>query len=224
MSSEVPDPSKKWEDDDFGFYVFDEMPLECFDQGVMLSNPIGFVSSSIDIVDYVEDVLRRYSSLENLLFAKSLDCDNVASFCSILTDKLLFCQSDTSDSVRHFPYDSLKAMNAKQRFFDAAFNNEPCIGSSYITNHHAVKVHQLFDAANSNIPNKVVLNTAEAAAASNIPSKITGEMFFPTTFLQYVKDKYENDSSNKKASNRYKLLKYFKDRKCKVCNSQTSDY
>ena len=52
--------------------------------------------------------------------------------------------------------------------------------------------HQLFDAENSNIPNKNVLNTAKATAASNIPSKISGEMFFPTTFLQYVKDKYEN--------------------------------
>ena len=32
LSSEVPDPSDKWEDDDFGFCVFDEMPLEFFDQ------------------------------------------------------------------------------------------------------------------------------------------------------------------------------------------------
>ena len=106
LSSEVPDPSDKWEDDDFGFCVFDEMRLEFFDQDVMFSSPIGFVGSSIDIVDYVEDVLRRYSSLEHLLFAKSPDCDNAASFCSILTDKLLFCQSDTPDSVRHFSYNS----------------------------------------------------------------------------------------------------------------------
>ena len=28
LSSEVLDPSDKWEDDDFGFCVFDEMPLE----------------------------------------------------------------------------------------------------------------------------------------------------------------------------------------------------
>ena len=105
LSSEVPDPNDKWEDDDFGFCVFDEMRLEFFDQDVMFSSPIGFVGSSIDIVDYVEDVLRRYSSLEHLLFAKSPDCDNAASFCTILTDKLLFCQSDTPDSVRHFSYD-----------------------------------------------------------------------------------------------------------------------
>ena len=124
LSSEVPDPSDKWEDDDFGFSVFDEMPLEFFDHDVMFSSPIGFVGSSIDIVDYVEDVLRRYSSLEHLLCAKPPDCDNAASF-SILTDKLLFCQSDTPNSVRHFIYDSLQAMNAKQRFFDAAFNNKP---------------------------------------------------------------------------------------------------
>ena len=95
-----------------------------------------------------------------------------------------------------------QAMNAKQRFFDAAFNNEPCIGSSFMNNCHAVRAtkHQLFDAVNSNIPNKNVLNTAEATAASNIPSNISGEMFFPTTFLQYVRDKYENlvDNSYRK--------------------------
>ena len=200
-SSEVPDPSERWEDVDLGsFCVFDEMPLEFFDQDVMFSSPIGFVGSSIDIVDYVEDVLRRYSSLEHLLFVKSLDCYNAASFCSILTDKLQFCQSDTPDSVRHFSYDSLKAMNAKQRFFDAAFNNEPCIGSSCINHCHAVRAikHQLFDAANSNIPNKNVLNTAEATATSKIPSNISGEMFCPTTFLLYMKDKYENNNSYRK--------------------------
>ena len=42
-----------------------------------------------------------------------------------------------------------------------------------------------------------MLNTAEATAASNVPSKISGEMFIPTTFLQYVKDKYENNNSYK---------------------------
>ena len=78
------------------------MPLEFFDQDVMFSSPIGFVGSSINIVDYVEDVLRKYSSLEHLLFAKSPDCDDAASFCSILTDKLLSCQSGTPDSVRHY--------------------------------------------------------------------------------------------------------------------------
>ena len=112
-SSEVPDPSDKWEDVALGsFCVFDEMPLEFFDQDVMFSSPIGFAGSSIDIVDYVEDILWRNSSLEHLLFAKSPDCDDAASFCSILTDKLQYCQSDTPDSVRHFSNDSLKAMNA----------------------------------------------------------------------------------------------------------------
>ena len=153
-----------------------------------------------DIVDYVEDILRRYSSLEHLLFAKSPDCDDAASICSILTDKLQYCQSDTSDSVRHFSYDSFKAMNAKQRFFDAAFNNEPCIGSTCVNSCKVINAtkHQLFDAVNSNILNKNVLNIAEATDVSNIPSKISRRMFFPTTFLQNVKDKYEENSSYKK--------------------------
>ena len=200
LSSEVPDLSDKWKDDDFDFCVFDEMRLEFFDQDVMFSSPIGFVGSFIDIVDYVEDILKRYSSLEHLLFAKSPDCDDAASFCSILTDKLLFCQSDTPDSARYFSYDSFKAMYAKQRFFDAAFNNEPCIGSTCIYSCNAIKAirHQLSDAANSNIQNEDVLNTTEATAVSNIPSKISGEMFFPTTFLQCVKDKYENNNSYRK--------------------------
>ena len=42
------------------------------------------------------------------------------------------------------------------------------------------------------------MNIAEATAVSNIPSKISKKMFFPTTFLQYVKDKYEKNSSYKK--------------------------
>ena len=104
------------------------MPMEIYDQNAVHSNPVGFVSSSVDIVDYVEDILRRHSSLKHLLFAKSPDCDDAESFCSILTDKLQYYQSDTPDSVRYFSNDSFKAMNAKQRFFDAAFNNEPCIG------------------------------------------------------------------------------------------------
>ena len=45
-SSEVPDPSDMWEDVDLGsFCVFDEMPLEFFDQDVLFSSPIGFVGS-----------------------------------------------------------------------------------------------------------------------------------------------------------------------------------
>ena len=192
-SSEVLDPWDKWEDVDLAsFCVFDEMPLEIHDQNAVHSSPVGFVSSSIDIVDYVEDILRRHSSLELLLFAKSPDCDDAATFCSILTDKLQYCQTDTSDSVRYFSNDSFKAMNAKQRFFDAAFNNEPCVGSACVNNCKAINVtnHQLFDAPNSNI--------AEATAVSNTPSRISRRKFFPTTFLQNVKDKYENNNLYRK--------------------------
>ena len=194
-SSEVPDPWDKWEDVDLAsFCVFDEMPLEIYDQNAVHSSPVGFVSSCIDIVDYVKDILRRHSSLELSLFAKSADGDDAASFCSILTDKLQYCQSDTSDSVRYFSNDSFKAMNAKQRFFDAAFNNEPCIGSKCINscNANSASKHQLTDAINSNIQNKNVLNNVEATAVSNTPSKQYRKMFFPTIFLQYEKEKYES--------------------------------
>ena len=108
-SSEVPNPWHKWEDVDLAsFCVFDEMPLEIYDQNAEHSSPVGFVSSSIDIVDYVKDILKRHSSLELLLIAKSPDCDDAASFHSILTDKLQYCQSDTSESVRYFSNDSFK--------------------------------------------------------------------------------------------------------------------
>ena len=210
-SSEVPDSWDKWEDVDLAsFCVFDGMPMEIYDQNAVHSSPVGFVSFSIDIVDYVEDILRRHSSLELSLFAKSPDCDDAATFCSILTDKLQYCQSDTSDSVRYFSNDSFKTMNAKQRFFDAAFNNEPCIGSKCINscNANSAPKHQLFDVINSNIQNKNVLNNAEATAVSNIPSKVSRKMFSPTIFLQYEKDKYEsydNDNSYRKvpATNTY---------------------
>ena len=94
-------------------------------------------------------------------------------------------------------------MNAKQRFFDAAFNNEPCNGSTCINscNSNSAPKHQLFDVINSNIQNKNVLNNAEATAVSNIPSKVSRKMFSPTIFLQYEKDKYEsydNDNSYRK--------------------------
>ena len=203
-SSEVPDPWDRWEDVDLvSLCVFDEMPMEIYDQNTVHSSPVGFVSSSVDIIDYVEDILRRHSSLELLLFAKSPDCDDAVSFCSILTNKLQYCQSDTPDSVRYFSNDSFKAMNAKQRFFDAAFNNEPCNGSTYINSYSAKSVpkHQLFDVMNSNIQNKNVLNNAEATAVSNIPSKVSRIMFSPTIFLQYEKDEYEsydNDNSYRK--------------------------
>ena len=80
-SSEVPDPWDKWEDVDLAsFCIFDEMPLEIFDQNAVHSSPVGFVSSSIDIVDYVKDILRRHSSLKLLLSAKSPDCDDANFF------------------------------------------------------------------------------------------------------------------------------------------------
>ena len=205
-SSEVPDPWDRWEDVDLvSLCVFDEMPMEIYDQNAVHSNPIDFVSSSVDIVDYVEDILRRHSSLELSLFAKSPDCDDAVSFCSILTDKLQYCQSDTPDSVRYFSNVSFKAMNAKQRFFDAAFNNEPCNGSTYINscNANSAPKHQLFDVINSNIQIKNVLNNAEATAVSNIPSKVSRKMFSPTIFLQYEKDEYEsydNDNSYRKVT------------------------
>ena len=203
-SSEVPDPWDKWEDVDLVFFcVFDETPMEIYDQNAVHSSPVDFVRSSIDIVDYVENILKRHSSLEHLLYAKSPDCDDAVSFCSIMTDKLQCCQSDTSDSVRYFSNDSFKAMNAKQRFFDAAFNNEPCNGPTCINSRNANSTpkHQLFDVINSNIQNKNVLNNAEATAVSNIPSKVSRKMFSPTIFLQYEKDKYEsydNDNSYRK--------------------------
>ena len=135
LSSRVPNPSDKWEDD-FGFFcIFDEMPLEPCDNEVIFSSPIEFVGSSTDAIDYAEDFLRRHSTLENLH-----ECDNANSIWSILTDKLLYCQSDISDSVRHFSFDSLKAKNAKQRFFHAALINEPCLDSAYINSCNAAEL------------------------------------------------------------------------------------
>ena len=138
-----------------------------------LSSPIDFVGFPTNAIDYAEDFLRRHSILENLLSAKLPDeYDNANSIWSILTDKLLYCQSDTSDSVRHFSFDSLKVKNAYQRFFDAALNNEPCSDSAYIKSCNAAELKELlFDAVNSNIPNKKTLNTAEATASSNIPTE-----------------------------------------------------
>ena len=80
-------------------------------------------------------------------------------------------------------------MNAKQRFFDAAFNNEPCNGSTCINscNANSAPKHQLFDVINSNIQNKNVLNNAEATAVSNIPSKVSRKMFSPTIFCNMRK-------------------------------------
>ena len=97
----------------------------------------------------------------------------------------MYCQSDTSDSVRYFSYDSLKAENAKQRFFDAGLNNEPCSGTSYIDSCNIAELYrdQLYEAVS--IPNKKTLYTAEATASSNVS---TGKTIFP----QYVEDKYED--------------------------------
>ena len=81
------------------------MALEACDNEVILSSPIGFVGYSADEIDYAK--------LPD-------DWNDANSTWSILTDKLLYCQSDTSDSIRHFSYDSLKAESSKQRFFDAA--------------------------------------------------------------------------------------------------------
>ena len=132
-SSEVPDPWDKWEDVDLtSCCVFDEMPLETCDDDKS-SRPIDFVSSSADDIDYATEFLRGYSTLKQLLSADLLDdCNDANSIWSILTDKLLYCQSDTSDSVRYFSYNSLKAKSAKQRFFDAALNNEPSSNDALI--------------------------------------------------------------------------------------------
>ena len=102
-----------------------------------------------------------------------------------MTDKLLYCQSDTSDSVRHFSYDSLKAESAKQRFFNAALSNEPCLGKSYIDSCNMAELYrdQLYDTVP--IPSKKKLNTAEATASSNEP---IGKRVFP----QYVEDRYQD--------------------------------
>ena len=158
------------------------MPLEPCDKEVILSRPIGFVGSSTDEIDHATEFLRRHSTLKQLLSAKLPDDWNDAdSIWSILTDKLLYCQSDTCDSGRYFSYDSLKAVKQS----DTALNNEPCSGTFYIDNCNIAALYkdQLYDAVP--IPKKKTLNTAEATASSNIP---TGKTVFP----QYVEDKYED--------------------------------
>ena len=101
------------------------MPLETCDDDES-SRPIDFASSSTAEIDYATEFLRGYSTLKQLLSADLLDD------CNDANSKLLYCQSDTSDSVRYFSYDSLKTKSAKQRFFDAALNNEPCSKKSYL--------------------------------------------------------------------------------------------
>ena len=193
-SSEVPDPWDKWEDVDLASCcVFDEMPLETCDDDES-SKPIDFASSSTDEIDYATEFLMVYSTLKQLLSADLLDdCNDANSIWSILTDKLLYCQSDTSDSVRYFSYDSLKAKSAKQRFFNAALNNEPCSNKSYLDscnieycNVTGLYRDQLYDAVPIPMNNqkKKTLNTAEATASSNVPTK--------KIFPQYVENKYED--------------------------------
>ena len=190
-SSEVPDPWDKWEDVNLASCcVFDEMPLEPCDKEVMFSRPIDFAGSSIDEIDYAKEFLRGHSTLKQLLSADLPDdCNDVNSIWPILTDKLLYCQSDTSDSVRYFSYDSLKAKSAKQRFFDAALNNEPCSNTTYIDSCNIAELYrdQLYDEVPIPKKNqkKKTLNTAEATASSNVP---TGKTIFP----QYLEDKYED--------------------------------
>ena len=192
--SEVPDPWDKWEDVDLASCcVFDEMPLETCDDDES-SRPIDFVSSSTDDIDYATEFLKGYSTLKQLLSADLPDdCNDANSIWSILTNKLLYCQSDTSDSVRYFSYDSLKAKSAKQRFFDAALNNEPCSNKSYFDscnieycNVKDLYRDQLYDAVPIPVknPKKKTLNTAEATASSNVPTK--------KIFPQYVENKYED--------------------------------
>ena len=190
-SSEVPDPRDKWEDVDLASCcVFNDLLLEPCDKEVMLSRPIGFAGSSTDEIDYAKEFLKRHFTLKQLLSANLPDdCNDADSIWSILTDKLLYCQSDNSDSVRYFSYDSLKAESAKQRFFYAALNNEPCSSTFYIDSCNIAELYrdQLYDAVP--IPKKKqkkkTLNTAEATASSNVP---TGKTVFP----QYVEDKYED--------------------------------
>ena len=103
-----------------------------------------------------------------------------------MTDKLLYCQSDTSDSVRHFSYGSLKAESAKQRFFNAALSNEPCLGKSYIDSCNMAELYrdQVYDTVQYQYQEKR-FNTAKATASSNEP---IGKRIFP----QYVEDRYQD--------------------------------
>ena len=193
-SSEVPDPWDRWEDVDLASCcVFDELPLETCDDEKS-SRPIDFVSSSADEIDYATEFLKGYSTLKQLLSADLPDdCNDANSIWSILTDKLLYCQSDTSDSVRYFSYDSLKAKSAKQRFFDAALNNEPYSNKAYLyscnieyCNDKDLYRDQLYDAVPIPMknPKTKTLNTVEATASKNVPTK--------KLFPQYVENKYED--------------------------------
>ena len=183
-SSEIPDPWDKWEAVDLASCcVFDEMLLETCNNEDIFCRPIDFASSSTDEIDYATEFLRGYSTLKQLLSADLPDDFNDAnSIWSILTDKLLYCQSDTSDSVRYFSYDSLKAKSAKQRFFDAALNNEPYSNRAYLDSYNIeyCNVADLYRTNTNENQKKKTLNTAEATASSNVPTK--------KIFPQYVEN------------------------------------
>ena len=87
----------------------------------------------------------------------------------------------------------MKAKSAKQRFFDAALNNEPCSNRTYLDSCNIEYCNvadlyrdQLYDAVPIPVKNqkKKTLNTAEATASSNVPTK--------KIFPQYVENKYED--------------------------------
>ena len=92
-----------------------------------------------------------------------------------------------------FSYDSLKAQSAKQRFFDAALNNEPCSNKTYLDSCNIEYCNvadlyrdQLYDAVPIPMKNqkKKIINTAKATASRNVPTK--------KTFPQYMESKYED--------------------------------
>ena len=84
----------------------------------------------------------------------------------------------------------MKVKSAKQRFFDAALNNEPCSNKSYLDSCNIEYCNitdlyrdQLCDAVPILLKNqkKKTPNTAEATASSNVPTK--------KIFPQYVENK-----------------------------------
>ena len=74
----------------------------------------------------------------------------------------------------------MKAKSAKQRFFDAALHNEPSSNDTYFDSCNAEYCNvkdlyrdQLYDAVPIPLKNvkKKTLNTAEAKASRNVPTK-----------------------------------------------------
>ena len=68
------------------------------------------------------------------------------------------------------------------------------------------------------------MNIAEATAVSNIPSKVSRKMFFPTIFLQYGKDNMRKTHIEKLQQQKYMVEILFQGKKCRVCNSKKIDY